>query len=142
MRAMPVPSMVAIGFVVLVILCIIAPAAGAVFGGVGAVVLLPYLIMATAKGNNRRFEAARTDLEPGEEARFWWKPGFPSMGARWVVRFSTAQTRRSTRPRVHFLSALYSQLSEVHVPGRSRFPRSISRIRPNAPSESGRTAAG
>ena len=86
MRAMPVPSLVAIGFVVvLVILCIIAPVAGAVFGGVGAVVLLPYLVMATAKGHTRRFEAARNELEPGEEARFWRKSGFPSMRARWVV---------------------------------------------------------
>ena len=86
MRAMLVPRLVAITFlVVLVILCIVAPVAGAVFGGIGAVVLLPYLVMATAKGNSRRFEAARTALEPGEEARFWWKSGFPSMGARWVV---------------------------------------------------------
>ena len=86
MRAMLVPRLVAIAFlVVFVILCIVAPVAGAVFGGVGAVVLLPYLVMATAKGHNRRFEAARTDLEPGEEARFWWKSGFPSMGAQWVV---------------------------------------------------------
>ena len=61
MRAMLVPRLVAIAFlVVFVILCIVAPVAGAVFGGVGAVVLLPYLVMATAKGHNRRFEAART----------------------------------------------------------------------------------
>ena len=86
MRVMLIPRLVAIAYlVVLVLLCIVAPVAGAVFGGVGAVVLLPYLIMATAKGHTRRFEAARTELERGEEARFWWKSGFPSMGASWVV---------------------------------------------------------
>lgn len=86
MAAMPVVRLVALAFlVILVILCVVAPVAGVVFGAVGGIVLSPYLMVATAKGHRRRFEDARTGLEPGEEARFWWKSGFPSMGARWVV---------------------------------------------------------
>lgn len=54
-------------------------------GGIGALVLLPHLVVASAKANSRRLETARTDLKPGEEVRFWWKSGFPSMGAQWMV---------------------------------------------------------
>ena len=86
MSRVPVPALVAVAYLaILVVLTIAAPAAAVVFVGIGVVTLMPYLFMATARANNRRFEAARTDLAPGEEVRFWWKAGFPSMGARWVV---------------------------------------------------------
>ena len=35
--------------------------------------------------NNRRFEAIRSDMMPGEEVRFWWKAGLLSFGERWVI---------------------------------------------------------
>ena len=92
----PISTLVTVAYVViLVVLTITAPAAAAVFIGVGVVTLLPYLCLDTARANNRRFEAARTDLAPGEEVRFWWKAGFPSMGARWVV----VTTERLLTPR-------------------------------------------
>lgn len=91
--------LVALGYlIVFVILCIIAPIAGAVFGAIGAVTLLPYLFVATARSHRERLEAARTDLEPGEEVRFWWRSGFPSMGSSWVV----ITTERLKFPRLAF----------------------------------------
>ena len=83
---LPIPMLVAVGYVVvLVILSITAPKVGAAFAGIGALVLTPYLLIAQTRTNNRRFKAARTDLMPGEEVRFWWKVNFPSLGTRWAV---------------------------------------------------------
>ena len=91
--------LVALGYLIIfVILCIIAPVAGAVFGAIGAVTLLPYLVVATARGHRERLEATRGDLEPGEELRFWWRSGFPSMGSTWVV----ITTERLKFPRLAF----------------------------------------
>ena len=83
---LPLPLLVAIGYLVLlVVLGITVPTVGAVFAGIGAMIVTPYLLVTKTRTNNRRFESARTDLAPGEEVRFWWKAGFLSFGERWVV---------------------------------------------------------
>ena len=83
---LPVAAWVGIGYiVVLVVLLVAAPIAGAVWGGAGAVVLAPYLFIASARANNRRFQAAQGNLGPGERVRYSWKSAFPSMGEQWLV---------------------------------------------------------
>ena len=72
-------------FAVLAILLAAFPPAGGALAVIGFVLGVPYLFVIKTRSNNRRFEAARTDLAPGEEVRFWWKAGFMSMGERWVV---------------------------------------------------------
>ena len=93
----PIPLLVAVGYVVVLIFLVnAATGAAAVFAVMGIVIVMPYLMMAKTMANNRRFEAARSDLMASEEVRFWWKAGLLSFGERWVV----VTTERLVIPRV------------------------------------------
>lgn len=97
----PIPLLVAIAYVVVMIFLFNAalPGATVVLVLVGIVVVMPYLLMAKTMANNRRFQAAQSDLMPGEEVRFWWKAGLLSFGERWVI----VTTERLVIPRVGLL---------------------------------------
>ena len=97
----PIPLMVAIAYAVVLIIPFNAalPGATVVLVLVGIVVVMPYLLMAKTMANNRRFQAARSALMPGEEVRFWWKAGLFSFGERWVI----VTTERLVIPRVGLL---------------------------------------
>ena len=97
----PIPLLVAAAYVVVLIFLAntAPPGATVVLVLVGLVVVLPYLLMAKTMANNRRFEAVRSDLMPGEELRFWWKAGLLSFGERWVI----VTTERVVIPRVGLL---------------------------------------
>lgn len=109
--------LMAVAYVVIpVVLTIAAPAASVVFVGIGVMTLMLCLFMVTARANNRRFQATRTDLTPWEEARFSWKAGFPSMGARWVIFHGAAVDPQTGAGRsAHPPGPLLRDLSGRHV---------------------------
>ena len=111
---LPVLILVGIVYVVVVIILLMAvPTAGGVAISVGALVLTPCLMVLKTRNNNRKFEAARADLAPGEQVRFWWKAGFLSFGERWVV----LTTERLLVPRPGWTAARVRSilLSEIYL---------------------------